>query len=159
MSYQIDLITKGGGRVRAFDYDADNQTLIPLTTAVALEQDGDEWAIKICGDYALIYDSEGLSVGDLVRHVPSQLPRLEFFRTGCGIRTRITALSKDGMLMARELLDDASLPTGGINLLGDVHIADDGTITADGLNEIWLLVNEDGDYICDDEGRLIRTWR
>lgn len=150
--YYGELITKNGGSAKAFTYA--NGTVTPTDSRVTMETGTGYWALKIDGDYSMVYDVDGLSVGDLELPTTEDFPRLDFYQYTAGIKQKMASLTKSGRLEAQNVIETDTLPTsGGMSLFGNVVITPQG-IYSDAVNEVWFLTDNNGNYLCSD-GMLI----
>jgi hypothetical protein len=148
-TYHIDLASSPGAVIRAFDYDAAGKSLIPRSLRCELETGFDYWAIKANGDYLAIFDEDGLVCGDFSPKLTAQHPRLEFICTEHGIKQCIAVLTQTGILYCPGVSEQDILPDG-LNLFDQVVINRDG-VWATKLSELWLLSDNDGNYLCCDD--------
>lgn len=155
MVFYADIMLAPGVKSRGLTYDVPNKKLVAANSAVVFEQGSDYWALKINGDYSMLFDSDGLLAGDLASGNSAEYPRLDFYATSCGgITQRIATLTQTGQLFVNDVIEADSLPAEGMNILDNVMIGMAG-ITATAVNEIWFLSTDAGDYITDDDGLMI----
>jgi hypothetical protein len=149
-----ELVTANGGSTRAFTVIQGNIT--SGSDRVVFEQGGDYWALKIDGEYAMIYDVDGLLIGDLESGQAAEYPRLDIYGQWGSMTQRMATLSKTGRIQTPVVEEVTTLPTtGGMNLFNDVWITPDG-VFAEKINEVWFLTDNGGNYLCDN-GMLIQV--
>jgi hypothetical protein len=149
--YYARLVTQAGSQ-GAFDYVSATKSLNSTNSLTVVEEGDGWWAIKIDGDYALVYDEDGLIVGDLAWGLRSEYPRVDFYSHTCGVSQMLASLTKQGRLFAPGISESDIMPADSFNLYDQVTFTPGGVI-ASKVNELWLLT--DGSrYICDD-GKLI----
>lgn len=159
-SYYVNL-NSGEGRVRrAFNYDDVAKVLVPAASTSSAATDTFEFlqgagyfALVLNGDYPLIYDTDGLLVGDVIESPVNDYPRFEFLSYKCGVTQQLATLTQDGMLSVNSVTESDTLPEG-LNILDNVCFSLSG-VTANKVNEVWFLAS-DGNYVCSD-GQLIRV--
>ncbi len=143
--YQIE---SGGALRRSAPvyYDPAHKTLPPIDTHVSIEEGSDYWALKINGDYSLVYDVDGLLIGDYEDGPADEYPRIEFYSEGCGgITSKMASLTQSGRLYAPAVNENDTLPFTGLNLYDALVITPAG-ITARKISEVWFVTDQ-GNYI------------
>jgi hypothetical protein len=153
--YAIVIRSNTGGARAAFTYDDAAHTLASVDSRASIETGADYWALKIEDDYSLIFDTDGLLLGDFLPTViNNDYPRLDFYRQSLSGNQHIASLSKQGRLYAHDLSETDALPEDSMNLYGNIAISASG-VFATKLGEIHLL-SSDGDYLTY-AGKLIRV--
>ena len=148
-----DLVTRNGGGVTVMTYA--NGTPTFTGTRVSMETGAGYWALKIDGDYSMVYDGDGLLAGDYDAAFTQDLPRLDFYSYTINGKNRMASLSKNGLLMTAKVQESSTLPTRGIVLGNTVSITPSGVYTTK-ANEVWFLTDENDRYICS-EGLLLQV--
>lgn len=153
-NYYVTLDMGDGRITRAFTYNATSKVLVPVDDRVDFEQGSDYFAITVNGDYPLLFDSDGLIVGDVFESQTPKAPRLQFIRQSCGVRHVMATLSQDGSLATKAVTESDTLPTGDLILLDNVAISLSG-VTTTKVNEVWFL-SDSGNYVVSD-GQFIKV--
>ncbi len=156
-SYYASLALSSRAVFRVFTYDAANKRLVSVNDRVEFEEGADYFAVKVDDDYSLVYDADGLLVGDFQKGTPEQYPRLDFFEETSGIKQRMASLTADGRLTVAAVTE-ADPPAEGLAIgYGGVAkvVFTPAGVTAAALNEVWFLTHN-GDYVTDG-GLLIRV--
>lgn len=152
-SYLIELMPANFNTAPAATYDAVNKKLVSTDSRIVIEKNISDWAIKINTDYSMVFDSDGLLVGDFEED-PQEFQKLVFSILKCGgIKQKIASLSQTGRLWTPAVHEVDVLPSEGMNLYDNVVISTAGLYTTK-INEIWFLTDA-GNYIVSD-GQLIQ---
>jgi threonine dehydrogenase-like Zn-dependent dehydrogenase len=146
-----ELVTSNGSTSKALTYASG--AITSANDRVVVETAGSEWAIKIDGDYSLVYDADGLLIGDFDAPKAQDYPRLDFYGYTSGVKQRMASLSKAGRLQTVGVYESDTLPSNGIVLFNNVSITASG-IYSDRVNEVWFITDNAGNYVCSN-GELI----
>ena len=119
-----------------------------------------EVAFLIDGDYILFLQTNGVLETGLVstRIVPNEFPRLEFCRQEDSVAEILATVSKTGCLRVRDVREGDFEPDRDdcFNFFDAIQISRAGLVAAR-INEIQLLVEDQGRYVRTDDGELIQA--